>query len=495
MTNADNLDDLDHALEGEAEFLKHAVDVLDDIFYVLDPNGELRHWNTRAVAVTGYSDAELAEMDASEFLPADDLSRIGQALEETMRTGQGVIESELLTADGDRIPYEFTGSRVTGSDGNVIGIAGIGRDISRRNEYEHQLTALHEFVNELTTVDTVDDVYSRTIQASEDILEFDLSIISIEDDGVLNPTATSSGITPGGVTEMSVDEGIGGKTYRTGRTFLVNDLPEHPDAKPQGPYDSLLSVPIGDYGNFQAVSGEAGAFDESDRQLAELLITHTENAIERLSRERQLERQTEQLEKFAQVASHDLRNPLNVAQGRVGLAQDETDSEHLEAANKAIDRSLSLVADLLTLAREGKTVDTLETVALGETASRCWGNVDTAEGDLVVESERTIRADPGRVKQLLENLIRNAVEHGGSDVTVTIGDLVDGFYVADDGPGIPEPDRANVFEAGYSTAQDGTGFGLNIVHEIANAHGWDVRVRDADDGGARFEFTDVDVVK
>ncbi|KPN29215.1 sensory histidine kinase AtoS [Halolamina pelagica] len=99
------------------------------------------------------------------------------------------------------------------------------------------------------------------------------------------------------------------------------------------------------------------------------------------------------------------------------------------------------------------------------------------------------------MKQLLENLIRNAVEHGGSDVTVTIGDLVDGFYVADDGPGIPEPDRANVFEAGYSTTQDGTGFGLNIVHEIASAHGWDVRVRDADGGGARFEFTDVDVVK
>jgi len=495
VTNADNLGDLDHRLDGEAEFLEHAVAVLDDIFYVLGPDGDLRHWNTRAVAVTGYSDAELADMNVVDFLPDDELSRIGQALEETMRTGEEVIESELLTADGDRIPYEFTGSRVTNSDGDVIGIAGIGRDISRRKEYEHQLTALHEFVNELTTVDTVDDVYSRTIQASEDILEFDLSIISIEDDGVLKPTATSSGITPEGVTEMPVDEGIGGKTYRTGQTFLINDLPAHPDAKPQGPYGSLLSVPIGDYGNFQAVSGVTGAFDESDRQLAELLITHSENAIGRLSREKKLERQTEQLEKFAQVASHDLRNPLNVAQGRIELAQDETDNEHLAAASKAIDRSLSLVADLLTLAREGKTVDTLQPVSLGEIASRCWANVDTAAGDLVVESEQTILADPGRVKQLLENLIRNAVEHGGSSVTVTIGGLEDGFYVADDGPGIPEADRVNVFEAGYSTTQDGTGFGLNIVQEIANAHGWDVQVTDADGGGARFEFTNVDVAK
>jgi signal transduction histidine kinase len=86
------------------------------------------------------------------------------------------------------------------------------------------------------------------------------------------------------------------------------------------------------------------------------------------------------------------------------------------------------------------------------------------------------------------------VEHAGEDVTVTVGDLDGGFYVADDGPGIPESDRERVFETGYSTSDGGTGFGLEIVATVATAHGWDVRVTDAADGGARFEFTGVDVL-
>jgi signal transduction histidine kinase len=100
------------------------------------------------------------------------------------------------------------------------------------------------------------------------------------------------------------------------------------------------------------------------------------------------------------------------------------------------------------------------------------------------------------LSQLLENLFRNAVEHGGDDVTVNVGSLPGGFYVADDGPGIPAADRESVFEPGFTTNDDGTGFGLEIVEAVASAHGWDVRVTDAaeGEGGARFEFTGVDVL-
>jgi signal transduction histidine kinase len=88
------------------------------------------------------------------------------------------------------------------------------------------------------------------------------------------------------------------------------------------------------------------------------------------------------------------------------------------------------------------------------------------------------------------------VEDAGSDpsVTVTVGDLPDGFFVADDGPGIPAEVRDEAFEAGYSTNPEGTGFGLSIVREVADAHGWDVRLVDAEEGGARFEFRGVTVV-
>jgi signal transduction histidine kinase len=76
-------------------------------------------------------------------------------------------------------------------------------------------------------------------------------------------------------------------------------------------------------------------------------------------------------------------------------------------------------------------------------------------------------------------------------VTVTVGGLPDGFYVADDGEGVPPADRDRVFERGYTTG-DGTGLGLSIVEQIVGAHGWSVRATESEDGGARFEITGVE---
>ncbi len=153
-----------------------------------------------------------------------------------------------------------------------------------------------------------------------------------------------------------------------------------------------------------------------------------------------------------------------------------------------------LIVDLLTLARSGNRITGMELVELAVVAESGWQNVVTVDATLVSETERTIRADRTRLQQLLENLIRNTVEHGGTDPTVTIGDLTgrDGFYIADDGPGIPDENRERVFEGGYSTSSDGTGLGLPIVEEIAHAHGWDIMVTSSESGGAQFEFTDVE---
>jgi signal transduction histidine kinase len=149
----------------------------------------------------------------------------------------------------------------------------------------------------------------------------------------------------------------------------------------------------------------------------------------------------------------------------------------------------ALIEDILTLAREGDRVNELEDVDLGEVCEACWQHVETAEATLETTTDKTIRADRSRLQQLIENLVRNAVEHGRDDVTVTIGDLETGFYIADDGTGIPADERESVFDAGYSTADDGTGFGLSIVKQVADAHGWDITLTESEAGGARFEIT------
>ena len=235
-------------------------------------------------------------------------------------------------------------------------------------------------------------------------------------------------------------------------------------------------------------------------------------------RGKELERQVERLEEFASVVSHDLRSPLTVAKGHIQLirAEHDLDSDHLSHIEFAHDRMGEIIEDSLTLARGGSEVTEPEPVELQSVASRAWQTVGGGDG-LVVDDEATVSADPDRLQRILENLFRNSFEHASGDaqrsldnpveaaaqmpdgsgrkndevdVTVTIGTLDDenGFYVADDGPGIPPDDRDEVFEAGVSGAEMGSGLGLAIVRRVAEAHGWVVSVTDGSEGGARFEF-------
>ena len=212
-------------------------------------------------------------------------------------------------------------------------------------------------------------------------------------------------------------------------------------------------------------------------------------------RERSLRRERDRLDEFAGVVSHDLRNPLSVAQGRLELAENGCDSDHLAAIETALDRIDRLTEDVLWLAREGRDIGSVGPVKLHETIDTAWNIVaDRVTGAaLRYDDEKcariSIEADEDRLCQLMENLFRNAIAHAGEDVTVTVGTVETGFYVEDDGPGIPEERRENVFVPGYSTADEGTGFGLSIAKQIIEAHDWEVRITDGVTGGARFEIT------
>ena len=305
------------------------------------------------------------------------------------------------------------------------------------------------------------------------------------------------------------------------------------EALDAGPVDVVYRVDAG--GEPQWVH-ERGRTTEGGDVVGYLFL-----ADERVERRKRLERQRERLEEFASVVSHDLRNPLSVAVGNVELADEldgDASSERLDRALDALDRMDDLISDLLTLAREGKTVQTAEPTDLRTVVDRAWGTVgEPADAALVVDgSLPTVTCDADRLRQCLENLFRNAIEHGAPDgtgvvdagddepgsgsrvaagtftpravsaadagptdpddaaVSVRVGRTDDGFYVADDGPGIDPDQRDAVFEPGHTTAPDGTGFGLAIVERIAEAHGWEVAVTEGGEGGARFEFRCADSI-
>ena len=117
--------------------------------------------------------------------------------------------------------------------------------------------------------------------------------------------------------------------------------------------------------------------------------------------------------------------------------------------------------------------------------------METENTALTVANDCVISADKNRLKQLFENLFRNAVEHGGK--TVTVGTLADGFYISDSGSGIPVDERGQVFNFGYSTTDTGTGFGLKIVSQVVESHDWDICVTEENTGGAQFEITDIEI--
>lgn len=204
---------------------------------------------------------------------------------------------------------------------------------------------------------------------------------------------------------------------------------------------------------------------------------------------REAERQSERFETFASVVSHDLRNPLSVAQGRLDAAFETGEADHLRDVDAALERMDELIENSLAVARNGTQVETTRTVPLVELAGEAWDGTETGDATLEVAENRRLNVDPSRARQLFENCFRNALEHGPDDVHVRVGACPSGFFVEDDGPGIPTDERDRVLEQGYSTAADGSGLGLAIVQAIADAHGWSVTVTESDAGGARFEFT------
>jgi len=219
-------------------------------------------------------------------------------------------------------------------------------------------------------------------------------------------------------------------------------------------------------------------------------ITHALSAERSRVQQREAERRSEQFRDFAQIVSHDLRNPLNVARGRLELAREAHDSDHLAAVERALSRMDEIIEDVLALTWSQQQLEPkdLDGHMLGEVASTCWEHVDTEDAALRIEDNPRVRANERRLRRLLENLFRNAIEHGEGEVVVRVGALSDGFFVEDTGPGIPEEKQEHVFEAGYTSSENGTGLGLNIVRTIAEGHGWDVSATTGRAGGARFEF-------
>ncbi|RLM95840.1 histidine kinase N-terminal 7TM domain-containing protein [Haloarcula sp. Atlit-7R] len=232
--------------------------------------------------------------------------------------------------------------------------------------------------------------------------------------------------------------------------------------------------------------------DARDALVGRVFLVHEITAQKQ--RERELERRNQQLDQFAAVLSHDLRNPLNVASGRLALARERNDPEEFDRVEKAHERMSSLIDEVLAFARDEQTTDRVE-LRLSALAKAAWGHVDTGEATLQIDGDREIIGDRDQLLQLFENVVRNSVEHGAAGgrsddaadraVTIRVDATPEGFAIGDNGPGVPPEKRAEIFTHGVSSSESGTGLGLAIVQHVVESHGWDVEMTESRSGGAK----------
>lgn len=475
--------------ERELEGYRTLVETVDDPMYVLDEDGCCTIANGAFCELVDVARDRLVGEHIVEFLSRESFERGAKVVHRlyTSDAESDRFEFTVETDDGERRVGEANVTVLTDDDGEFAGSTAVVRDVTERKRREREL-AQYERITALAPVSLF-------------VLDADATITWLNDE-FADAFAEDADELLGMSFPDLIDRGYYHERVKATYTDEVRKLLSSSVDKECATYDV----------RFRTADGQERIHDVHTTllPLEDGEFTGTIHAIRDTTKQhryqRELERQNERLAEFTSVVSHDLRNPLNVAQGRLTLHEEACpadDGESLEQLRQSLERMDDLIENLLSLARHGRTVGDREPVALSRLVREAWSAVDTDGATLVCSIEGTVSADEGRLRALLENLFRNAAEHGVENapepaVTVSVGRLEgdadgesgSGFYVADDGTGF-ESDPEDVFAFGHTTTNDGTGFGLGIVAEIAAAHGWSVTACESRDGGARFEIRDV----
>ena len=215
-----------------------------------------------------------------------------------------------------------------------------------------------------------------------------------------------------------------------------------------------------------------------------------------------LARQQELRRRMVSDVAHELRTPLTNLRCELEAIEDglvSADGARMASLREEVLHLGRLVDDLqeLAVAESGGLQLAPERIDLGATVARVAESFAMSRPLEVSAEEVWVDADPLRIGQVVRNLLSNAFRHARATVRVTVirgpGEAL--VAVADDGPGIPESDLANVFERFYrvdaarARTGGGAGLGLAIVRELVALHGGHVRAENRPEGGAVLSFT------
>jgi len=442
--------------------------ILDDpniLAGVLDTDGTLLKQNQTAIE---YVDAATEDVEGELFWetpwwPEAMRPTIREHVERAADGEYVEYEADLTKPDGE--PYSVEGAirPVTDDSGAVVSLIVSSRDITERVVREKRLKAILENTTVPLFMKHRNGEYLMVNEGFRELFGLtDTDVCGQTDADLFQP-------------EMAEE------VQRNDRRVLESGDPLEAEERifVDGTERTFLTskTPVYDIGT------------ESDPTEPVALLGVANDITEQKNRARHLERRHERVDEVASAVSHDLRTPLETARGRAQLAIDTGDTEQMEQVLDRLERTDELRRDLVEVLRTGDPVSERESVDIERVGRDAWRTIATTEeASLRIASGATVVADPEALRRLFENLLSNAVEHGDGDVSVRIGGTTNGFFVEDDGPGIPPDERDDVFEPGHSTERDGSGVGLASVEQIVAAHDWSITITDSAAGGARFEI-------
>lgn len=354
---------------------------------------------------------------------------------------------------------------------------------------------LHEASAELERCHSEDEVYEKALETAKNILDFDMCGFDAVEGDRFVVKANTSEVPEGGYIGKKISEGgTSKKTYLNQESYLIDDLMADKDAKPvKTDYRSLISVPIDEFGIFQAVSTEPNHFDEDDLKMSELLIDHVIEALQRLKRNKRDEI-------LHSLLRHDVGNKLQIANGYFTLLEDFGDFS--EETEKMIDKTKDAIRsgeEIIQKIRKLRKIDTEDEVRMRdintaiEKAVEIHGDKKEEKGiDIEMETTRCEVKAGSLIEEVFSNLIENSIKHSDcSLIKISVEVKEENCLVKfeDDGIGIDDDLKNKIFKSGFKKGEKaGSGLGMYLVKEIIDTYDGYVEVSDSDLGGAKFEI-------
>ena len=475
---------------------------LDDMFantpavvFSKDPSGRYTLFNERFRALFRSQSKDLVgKLDAEAFSP-ELAAQLSLGDRRVIESGEPMeIEVQLMQPAGKR-EFLVTKFPLTSTQGNPIGIAAIGIDVTDRNRAEQALHTTNERLREIVlALDSADDsVFIFDRNPLRNVYFNDAAIarsgLSAETLKTQSPVDLLRDVSAAAFDQL-LDQIV--KRDGVSRTFRASHVRD-------GQADIAVDVSI------RAVTGIP---NRGNRFIG---ILRDVTAI--VDAQRRLQRKNGELEEFVYTASHDLKSPLVTINGYVAhiLSDlDRGDTTELrgfcERIRKAAFRLRGHVDDLLELSRIGRVGETPTVVqwddAIAHVREALATDLDDAGVSLRCDFDPpTIRADRARVVQVLQNLLGNALKYGVTksnaivDVTTHRSDDAIVLTVADHGAGIPPKHRQRAFGLFERLRTDipGSGVGLSIVRRVAEQYDGEAWITETAGGGTSVHVSFRDV--